>query len=202
MLARFLRASALAIVAVTAGAHGAAADTLYSDPGNVVTSGHPLRLVGDHRASQVGDLVAVQFVYSVSSSLAASNAQKKSANLSLGPGTGLAAIPFFQFGTTYGAASDSNSSKAKSDTDSFSTIMMATVIDVLPSGVLTIKGDQNLMIDGQKQIMHVTGTVRPEDIDNTDTVISSHIANVQASFDGDNKSDHHGLIQKVLDVLF
>ena len=184
------------------GAQQASADTLYASVPSNLAAGHPLRLVSDHRAAQIGDLVAVEFNYAVTTSSAASNNQKKAADINLAGGTGLAGIPFFQFPSAYTSNSGSSSSKAKTDTSSFSTIMMATVTAVLPSGALEINGTQGIIIDGSKQIMHVTGTIRPEDIDNTDMVVSSKIANIQAKFDGDTKSDHHGLVQKVLDVLF
>jgi flagellar basal body L-ring protein FlgH len=67
---------------------------------------------------------------------------------------------------------------------------------------MVIRGKQNVVVDGQKRTLDVQGTVRYEDIDNTDTVLSTRIADVTANFDGDNKSDHKGILQKVLDVLF
>jgi flagellar L-ring protein precursor FlgH len=80
--------------------------------------------------------------------------------------------------------------------------MMATVTGVLPSGALVIAGDQELVVNGQDQTLHVRGVVRPEDIDGTDTVLSSRIANVEARFDGDFQEKNKGLIRRVLDVLF
>jgi len=176
------------------------ADTLYHTDDH--DTSHVLHLISDHRASQVGDLVAVQFNFAINSSSSYSNSQKKSVNLALGAGSGLAALPFLQFPTGYNGSSASASSQAKSDASSFSTQMMARVDQVMPSGALAISGDENVVLDGTKQVLHVRGTVRPEDIDNTDTVLSTRIANVEAHFDGNSKSDHHGLIQKVLDILF
>jgi flagellar L-ring protein precursor FlgH len=80
--------------------------------------------------------------------------------------------------------------------------MEAQVTSILPSGALTIAGDQLLSVNGQQQTLHITGTVRPEDIDNTDSVLSTRVANVQAMFTGNFQDKHKGLIQRILDVLF
>lgn len=180
----------------------AKADSLYSAPTNFVASGHPLHLVGDHRAMQIGDLVAVQFDFSVSAASNASNAQQKAFSLAIPGATGNARLLFFANPTTASAGTSSSSSKTKAESSSFSTVMMASVVGILPSGAMVIRGKQNVVVDGQKRTLNVQGTVRYEDIDDTDTVVSTRIADVSAEFDGDNKGDHKGVLQKVLDVLF
>jgi flagellar L-ring protein precursor FlgH len=79
--------------------------------------------------------------------------------------------------------------------------MMATVVSVMPSGALEISGDQNMIVNGQNQTLHITGFVRPEDIDSSDTVLSSRVADVQASFDGNFQEKRVGLIRKILNWL-
>ena len=79
--------------------------------------------------------------------------------------------------------------------------MMATVTDVLPSGALALAGDQGVVVNGRRQTLHITGYIRPEDLDQTDAVLSSRVANVQATFYGDNQK-HKGIIQQILNFLF
>ena len=57
-------------------------------------------------------------------------------------------------------------------------------------------------MNGQRQTLHITGLVRTEDIDSTDSVLSTRVANVQASFTGNFQEKHKGLLQKILDFLF
>jgi flagellar L-ring protein precursor FlgH len=81
--------------------------------------------------------------------------------------------------------------------------MEAQVTDILPSGALRIAGDQGLIIDGQKQTLHVTGVIRPEDIDNTDTILSTRVADVHAEFAGKyTDSRHPGILTKIVHWLF
>jgi flagellar L-ring protein precursor FlgH len=81
--------------------------------------------------------------------------------------------------------------------------MEAQVTEILPSGALRIAGDQALIVDGQKQTLHVTGVIRPEDIDNTDTVLSTQVADVHANFDGKySDARHPGILSKIVHWLF
>jgi flagellar L-ring protein precursor FlgH len=162
----------------------------------------------DHRAAQIGDLLHVQFNFAVqsNSSDVSTNAKQFSAGASNGAtGTtsgikllgGLINIP-----TSIGGNTGTQSTKTENGTTSFVSDMMATVINVLPSGVLQIAGDQQMVVNGQTQTLHITGFVRPEDIDSTDTVLSSRVADVQGSFNGNFQEKRVGLIRKILNWLF
>jgi flagellar basal body L-ring protein FlgH len=49
----------------------------------------------------------------------------------------------------------------------------------------------------------VTGTIRQEDIDNTDSVLSSLVANIDAKFSGIDTQEHNkGILQKIVGFLF
>jgi flagellar L-ring protein precursor FlgH len=180
----------------------AAADTLYVAPPPPAAPGHPLKLVQDRRASQVGDLVAVQFDFSTAQSRAYSSATAKGYNVNQGGGGGLLSLPLLRLGASATGQTTSNASDTKSDTSSFTSLMTGVVTNVLPSGALQIEGDQELMIDGEKQKLHVVGYARPEDIDNTDTIPSTRLANVHADFAGNDVKDHKGVLRQVLDALF
>ena len=178
------------------------ADTLYVSQPATTAPGHPLRLGPDHRASQVGDLIGVQFNFNVTSSSTDVVTNSKSYNIGLDPGTGNAALSFLRFPTSLGGGTGLQSNHTKNGSNAFQTLMMAQVVGVEPSGALDIVGDQRLTVNGQDQTLHVTGTIRPQDIDATDTVLSTRIANVQANFNGNFQEKNKGLIRRILDVLF
>ncbi|HZY97969.1 MAG TPA: flagellar basal body L-ring protein FlgH [Candidatus Baltobacteraceae bacterium] len=189
MMRKVIAAVALAFFAPALAAH---ADTLYQAAPPPAGPGHPLRLTSDHRASQIGDLVYIVFDFNDSNSHTANYASGKAAGFSL---TGLFHIPAIN------ASTNASSAKSASGADSFISTMMATVTDVLPSGVLKIAGDQGVVINGRNQTLHITGFIRPEDLDQTDAVLSSRVANVQANFNGDNPKGK-GLVQRILEFLF
>jgi flagellar L-ring protein precursor FlgH len=170
----------------------AQADTLYQSAPPPAGPGHPIRLMSDHRASQVGDLCYIVFDFNDSNSHSNNYNSSKQAGFAL---TGVFNIP------AIAGTSGASSSKTTNGADSFISTMMATVTDVLPSGVLAIAGDQGVVVNGRRQLLHITGFIRPEDLDFTDAVLSSRVANVQATFNGDDQK-HKGLIQQILNFLF
>src|SRR5215469_6520829 len=189
MLQKITAAFTAAFFACALAAQG---DTLYQAAPPPAGPGHPLRLTPDHRASQIGDLVYIVFDFNDSNSHTANYASSKQAGFAL---TGVFHIP------PVNGSTSASSSKSASGADSFISTMMATVTDVLPSGVLKVAGDQGVVINGRNQTLHITGFIRPEDLDQTDAVLSSRVANVQASFNGDNPKGK-GLIQRILEFLF
>jgi flagellar L-ring protein precursor FlgH len=192
----------IAAFAVPAFASPAFADTLYQAAPPPAGPGHPLRLGADHKAAQVGDLVQVIFNFNVNSTSSDVTNVNNSYNLGLGQGTGLANVSLLRFGAGLNGGRQTQSSKTQSGQNTFVSTMEAQVTDVLPSGALRIAGNQALLVNGQKQTLHITGLVRPEDIDSTDSVLSTRVANVQAKFDGNFQEKHKGLIQKILDFIF
>lgn len=179
----------------------ASADSLYVAGPPPAAPGHPLRLGPDHRAQQVGDLVGVQFNFSVTNSSSQTVQNTKGYNVALAGATGNAALSFLRFPTGIGGNTGTQSANSNTGSNAFSTAMMAQVVNVMPSGAMEIAGDQNLLINGQKEVLHVSGIIRPEDIDQNDTVLSSRIANLNGRFDG-NFKDNRGLLRRILDWLF
>ena len=181
----------------------AAADTLYQAAPPPAAPGHPLRLGPDHRAQQVGDLVQVIFNFSVTSASQNAVNVNNSYQAGGGSGTGIFNLPLVRLSSNLNAARTSSENRSDVGSNSFVTSMEAQVTDVLPSGALRIAGDQALIVDGQKQTLHVTGLIRPEDIDNTDTVLSTRVADVHANFDGKyTEARHPGILSKIVHWLF
>ncbi len=199
---RIIRTLALVGLSLLLVPASALAGSLYVPAPAPAGPGHPLQLGPDHRASQIGDLVYVVYDFSVSSN--SSNIVNNSKTASLGyPGaTGNLALAFLRIPTSIGGSSQVQSQTQHTGQNSFVSAMMATVTNVLPSGVLQIEGNQGLTVNGNAQVLHVIGYVRPEDIDSTDQVLSSRIADVQATFSGNFQEGHKGLLRKILDFLF
>lgn len=185
----------------------ALADTLYVAPPPPAGPGHPLRLGPDHRASQLGDLLHVQFNFAAQSfSSDVSNNSKQfslgSSSGTTGTSSGIRLFGVVRIPTAVGGQTGTQSTKTENGTTGFTSEMEATVIGVLPSGALEIEGNQSMIVNGQSQVLHITGYVRPEDIDSADTVLSTRIANVQGSFSGNFQEKNVGLIRHILNWLF
>lgn len=66
-----------------------------------------------------------------------------------------------------------------------STQLSATIVEILPNSMLKIEGIQDLTINGEKQRIIVSGTIRASDISKNNSIFSYQIANVELEVTGD-----------------
>ena len=71
---------------------------------------------------------------------------------------------------------------------SFTTTVACIVMDASPSGLLYIKGERHMQINGETQIIEISGYVRPEDIRLDNTIPSTLIASADIHYGG------HGVV--------
>jgi flagellar L-ring protein precursor FlgH len=198
-----IKQTSLIAAAVLALAGPAAADTLYVAGPPAAAPGHPMHLGADHRASQVGDLVHIVFNFNGSANNSDAATTANTYTNTIAGGTGLFNLPILRLPGSLGAGSTTNLAKTQTIVQTFTSSMTAVVTNVLPSGAMQVAGDQKLTINGVPQALHVTGTIRGEDIDNTDSVLSSLVANIDAKFSGiDTQEKNRGILQKIIGFFF
>jgi flagellar L-ring protein precursor FlgH len=198
-----IKPSSLIVAAVLALGAPAAADTLYVAGPPPAAPGHPMHLGADHRASQVGDLVHIVFNFNGAANNSDTATTTNQYSVSNNPGIGGLSLPILRLGSGIGANRADSLAKTQTIVQTFTSSMTAVVTNVLPSGALVVAGDQKLTINGVPQALHVTGTLRQEDIDNTDSILSSNVANIDAKFSGiDTQERNRGILQKIVGFLF
>ncbi|GAA6208915.1 flagellar basal body L-ring protein FlgH [Cognatishimia sp. WU-CL00825] len=151
-------------------------------------------LLGDRRAMGRGDILTV--VIEIDEKAEISNATNRSRS-----GSESLSIPqFFGIpqridrklpdGATMGEAVGLNSSSASQGDGSVSRKeklalrVAATVIEVLPNGVLSISGLQEVRVNNELRELFVTGFVRPEDISRRNEITYDKIASARVSYGG------------------
>ncbi|MDD9719437.1 flagellar basal body L-ring protein FlgH [Sulfitobacter sp. PR48] len=157
-------------------------------------SGTRASLLGDRRAVQRGDILTV--VIEIDEKAEISNATDRSRS-----GAETLGIPGF-FGLPQrldqklpeGASSselvgiNSNSSSSGDGSvkrkEKLTLRVAATVVDVLPNGVLSISGSQELRVNFELRELLVTGYVRPADISRQNEITYDKIASARVSYGG------------------
>ena len=81
------------------------------------------------------------------------------------------------FGTNSSTA-DTGTVKTQLD-ETFSTTISAIIEETYQNGNYYIRGTKELLIEGQKQKIIVTGVIRPYDITSDNSINSSQIANLK-----------------------
>jgi flagellar L-ring protein precursor FlgH len=66
----------------------------------------------------------------------------------------------------------------------FTTTLAARVTHVLPNGYLVVEGSKDIQVNSERQNVVMRGVVRPADLDLTNTVISTHMAQVEVRING------------------
>lgn len=138
-----------------------------------------LSLFSDNRCRKVGDLVTVIVMESAQASKKVSNAANKKTGSTVDiSATDVKEALKLNNDTKYSG----NSSTQRQGT--LTARITATVTQVLPNGNMVISGSQMIKISDDKQKLFVTGTVRPEDIDASNTILSSNLADAKIEFTG------------------
>jgi flagellar L-ring protein FlgH len=85
-----------------------------------------------------------------------------------------------------GSSDNSFSGSAKSsDDEEFTTTVSAIIEQTYQNGNYFIKGTKQMLINGQKQLIMISGIIRPYDISPENTVYSYQLANLKILYDKD-----------------
>ncbi|MBK4735691.1 flagellar basal body L-ring protein FlgH [Noviherbaspirillum pedocola] len=157
-------------------------------------------LTGDKRAYRVGDMLTI-LVYENSSASANANTttEKNGSLLFKWRSTNRAENGSLQLGDAFGGKGQiQRSGKMLAQ-------LSVTVREVDPvSGLLTVAGDQQLLVNDEKQEIKLVGKVRPIDIMDNNTVPSNRLADARISYIGDgvlSEKQHPGILTRLLSWL-
>jgi flagellar L-ring protein precursor FlgH len=138
-------------------------------------------LVAEAKAYRVGDVLTVVVQEAASASAAAdSSAQRRSAlaaQLStqrLGP-----------YSANVSAATDSDGGGRTQRSGRLLATLSVQVTGLTANGDLMVEGQQLLLLNGEKQLISLSGVVRPRDVGENNVVSSSRIADARIEFDGE-----------------
>jgi flagellar L-ring protein precursor FlgH len=164
-----------------------------SDGSSLWTGGNDT-LVGDRRASRRGDILTVVIEIDDKASISNTTGRNRS-------GTQKSGLPDFlgipqridaslPDGASMAEAYESRSSSTFKGTGSvtrkeqLTLRIAATVVEVLPNGVLRVEGQQEVRVNFEMRELFVTGFVRPSDISRLNEITYDKIAGARISYGG------------------
>ncbi|NIA29232.1 MAG: hypothetical protein GWP06_04865 [Actinobacteria bacterium] len=163
-------------------------------------------LFTDHRAKQVGDVVTILIVeYSSAQSEANSKSSKTSDHgfSSSGGAKSLAYMPLYGLKGQFKNGFDNGASTSRKG--SLTGKITATITKVNENGNLVIDGLREVTVNGEKEKIGISGTVRPEDVRSDNTVYSYNVANARILYQGKglvDKGQRPGILDKLLGWIF
>lgn len=159
-------------------------------------------LFSDRRARQIGDIVTVMLVERTAASKDADTQIKKDSDLQFDPGVVLGATPNFGNNTMEASANQARDFKGQSKSSQNNSLngnITVTVIEVLPNGLLRVRGEKWLSLNRGDEYIRLTGTLRPEDVGPDNSVASTKLADARISYSGTGEfaaSNHMGWLSK------
>lgn len=163
------------------------------NPGSVFGKGdNPL--FSDLKAMNPNDIVTVVISESIaqssdgSKSISEVNSDKLGAGVFSGVGGAVldkAGKIGFEAGSTNTYTGSGNNSRK----ESFTTTISARIIKILNNGNYFIEGNRELLVNGEKQLIQISGVIRPYDIDSTNTIDSKFIADAKIMYKTEGEID-------------
>ncbi len=162
-------------------------------------------LFSDYKASKVGDAVTVIVVEENSASKDASTNTSRASTIGANGSAAYGAANTPSGALTLGTNNDFKGSGSTSEKGSVQATVSAQVVKVDQYGNLEIQGSRLISVNGQDQIIKLSGIIRPSDIQPDNTISSSQISDAKIIFEGSGSIDQSqspGWLTKLFHWLF
>lgn len=163
-------------------------------------------LYSDHRAVRNDDILTVLIVESAKAGSESNTKTSKENSIGASADGGSGALKFLPaFGANGASKVGFDGSGGTSREGSLVATISARVIKVLDNGNLSIEGSKVVEINQEKEIIKLSGIVRPQDIMTNNVVYSSSIAEAQITYTGKgavNSGQRPGVLARFLNWIF
>lgn len=157
------------------------------NPGGIYSGGYSISLYSDRQAARIGDIITVVLNEQTRSSKSAETSVKKESDLAFNNPNILGVTPSFH---GYSLEMDLDqkrdfSGEAESDqSNSLDGSIACTVSDILPNGLLVIRGEKWLTLNRGDEYIRVRGIIRQTDINSDNTISSTKLADARITYSG------------------
>lgn len=171
--------------------------------GSIFNAATSNSLYSDGRAHRVGDIITIVLEENTSSTKSNKTSVDKSNSQSLASPTVFGMQP-----TIMGKPLSMNSGESNTEFDgegqsdmsnSLDGNITVTVHEVLPNGLMVVKGEKWLTLNQGDEYIRVSGMIRPQDISASNTVQSTQLADARITYSGSgelNDSNSMGWLAK------
>ncbi len=164
-----------------------------TNPGSIFGQGEN-PLFADLKAMNPNDIVTVVISESIAQSSTGQKTINEESNDKLGAGVfsgigGSLLNKAGKIGFETGSTNSYTGSGKNSRNESFTTTISARIIKILKNGNYFIEGNRELLVNGEKQIIQISGVIRPYDIDQKNTIDSKYIADAKILYKTEGEID-------------
>jgi len=173
---------------------------------HMVSASSMVNLYSDHRAMQIDDILTIMIDESAKAGSESGTNTSKEHSMGVESGGGSGAFRLLpKFGLNGGNKIGYDGKGGTSREGSLVATMSARVIKVLGNGNMVIEGSKVVAINEEREIMKITGVVRPQDVQKNNIVSSSNIADAEITYTGKgvaNTGQRPGLLARLINWIF
>lgn len=159
--------------------------------GSIYAGGAGISLWEDKRARRIGDIITLYLEERTVSSKSNKTAIDKTDNIDMGVDTLLGTNPSAHLnGSTVNMAIQADNTRAfEGDANSDQSNRLqgqisVTVADVLPNGVLVVRGEKWMTFSQGNEFIRIEGMLRPSDVSPENTAMSTRLADARITYSG------------------
>ncbi len=144
---------------------------------------NPVSLYTDIKAHQVGDVLSVvlaENAYAVQEFKTNSNSNSETKINAASSGNLANFLPMFGGSGTYDSNYKGNNSAQQKDR--LTGRLTVRIVEQTETGMLKIKGEREVGVNGEDNILELEGYIRPRDINSDNTIYSYHIADAKINY--------------------
>ena len=167
--------------------------------GAIFQPGFETNLYDDRKAYRVGDIITITLSERTQASKKAGSSMSKDSSANLGltslfgggvsidnPSTSLNPLKAedLSLDVGYSGTRDTDGESDANQSNSLTGSITVTVAEVLPNGILAVRGEKWMTLNTGDELVRIAGLVRADDIATDNTVSSTRIANARITYSG------------------
>ena len=139
-----------------------------------------------NRAHRVGDILTVLITETTSATNTSNVETSKESTLDIANGQGTGALKKFipGFGLVSDASAEFTGQGTTSRNQQITARVSVTVVGTKPNGDLIVEGSRTIEINGEREIVHLSGAVNPMIIPASNTIESYRVSDLQVTYKG------------------
>lgn len=160
-----------------------------NNDGSIFNATYSNSLYSDAKAMREGDIITVILRENTSATKSASTTLERQSQIEFDPingpgGTPLNILGMPNFQLDLDGQNDFEGDASANQSNNLSGNITVTVVQVTPNGNLIIRGEKWLTLNNGDEYIRLTGIVRPADVNPSNEVLSTKIANARIQYSG------------------
>ncbi|WOD10197.1 flagellar basal body L-ring protein FlgH [Pseudomonas sp. NyZ704] len=155
--------------------------------GAIYQAGFHQNLFDDRKAHRVGDIITITLQERMAASKSADNEISKNSSTQIANPTlfgNVVGAKGLSLGVDMGGERSFAGDSEANQTNSLTGSITVTVAEVLPNGILRVRGEKWITLNNGNELIRISGLVRSDDVATDNTVPSTRVADARIAYSG------------------